>query len=239
MLLPDYKPLEYETVFAADAMFFHSAKAALVKARAATKGVERAKRALQRHADRLRAASDVDDDGRHVNYDEFESLAIAMESVEYQVTEAHGPVFQQLALVHILSATSLEAHINIRAETLLSGRSWKAFERLAVDAKWLFFPKVLGLAGFDPGTQPFQGLDAVAAARNKLVHYKPVREAYHGFDEPSGFAERLYLTFDSCVRSLRTVEAMVTELAKQLGEDMPWWFRSNSSHFFVTREKSG
>lgn len=243
MILPPYRPIEYVTVFAADVMFFQSAKTALVKARTAMKGLERAERSLARHMQKLEVArehmEDVDHRGNapRGSYDEFESLAISAESYEYHVTEAHGPIIQQLALVHILSATSLEAHINIRAESLLSGRSWKAFEGLNVAAKWLFLPKIAGLKGFDPGADPFQGFDALVRARNTLVHYKPRKEPHEGYNDPEGFATRLDLTFEDCERSLKTVQGMITELAKQLGEREPWWFDSDSTHFFQIQKK--
>lgn len=214
VILPPYEPLEYETVFAADVMFYQSAKAALVKARVATRGIERAERRLAGHMARLTAArEEMDDHDERGNrkkgaYERFESLAIRAESYEYSVTEAHGPLLQQLALVHILSAISLEAHINIRAETLLEGRLWSAFERLNVDAKWLFLPRIMGLTGFDPGAEPFQGLDKLVSARNRLVHYKPYREEYEGFDNPEGFAQKLDLSVDSAERSLVTVQRM-------------------------------
>jgi hypothetical protein len=161
-----------------------------------------------------------------------------MESFEYRVTEAHGPVLQQLALVHMLSAMCLEAHINIRADALLPRREWSAFERLQIDAKWMFLPKILGLRGFDVGAQPFQGFDAIVQARNGLVHYKPKKEEYQGIDNPEGFAVRLKLTFDAAEASLTATRRMVADLAEQLGEREPWWFNSDSSHFFFTSEEN-
>lgn len=239
MILPPYEPFEYETVFAADVMFFQSAKDALQKDQTANRGVERANKRYFKHIEKLEIArrgmeEDEDENRPRGSYDAFESLAISAESVEYQATEAHGPLLQQLALVQILSAISLEAHINIRGETLLKGRLWSAFERLNVDSKWLFLPNILGLPGFEPGAEPFQGFDRLISARNRLVHYKPHKEKYEGFDDPEGFAKKLGLSFESGERSLQTVQGMVTELAKQLGEDAPWWFRSDSSHFFQT-----
>src|SRR5690349_264795 len=100
MLLPEYEPPEYETVFAADVMFYQSAKAALVKAGSATKAIERAERRLANHLARLAAAreamEDYDERGnrRKGTYEKFESLAITAESYEYQATEAHGPLLQ-------------------------------------------------------------------------------------------------------------------------------------------------
>lgn len=239
MILPPHEEVEHETVFAADVMFFQSAKAALAKALTASKGIARAERRLSKHMEKLGIARDAmeeDDEGNRPkgSYERFESLAISAESFEYEVTEAHGPLLQHLALVHILSATSLEAHINIRAETHLQGRFLSAFERLNVDAKWLLLPKLLGLQGFAPGAEPFQGLDKLVAARNRLVHYKPHKEKYEGFDNPEGFAKKLDLSPESGERSLNTVKDMVTALARQLGEDAPWWFRSDTSHFFET-----
>jgi hypothetical protein len=243
MSQPSYEPLEYETVFAADVMFYQSAKAALAKAGSAIRAIERAERRLTRHMGQLATArdeaEDYDDRGNRKKgaYDRFESLAISAENYEYEVTEAHGPLLQHLALVHILSAISLEAHINIRAETLLESRFLSAFERLNVDAKWLFLPRVLGLRGFEPGAEPFQGFERLVSARNRLVHYKPHKETYRGLDNPEGFARKLDLSLESAERSLAVLQGMVTEFADQLGEDSPWWFRSDSPHFFQTSVK--
>jgi len=243
MILLDSEPPEYETVFAADLMFFQSAKAALEKARTATKRIVRANMRHFRHMEKLEAArvrmDDLDHRGDRPkgSYDDFESLAISAESIESETTGAYGPLFQQLALVHILSAIALEAHINIRAESRLEGRFWRAFERLNVDAKWLLLPKVLGLPGFDPGAEPFQGFDRLISLRNALVHYKPQREEYHGFDNPDGFAKKLSLSIEAGEWSLHTAEAMVIELAKQLGGDSPWRFGTDSTHFLETHIK--
>jgi hypothetical protein len=241
MLIPPFGPsnqTKFVTVFAADAMFFQSAKNALMKASAARKGIARAERRLLRHQAKMDAISEsAKEEGWNNDlYSGFEPLAIQMENYEYSLTEAHGPVLQQLALVQTLSAMCLEAHINTRAEALLPGREWSAFERLPLDAKWMFLPKVLGLPGFNVGVQPFQGFDAIVRARNGLVHYKPQKEEYHGFDNPDSFAARLKLTFEAGEASLTVTREMVATLAQQLGEREPWWLRSDSPHFFFTSQ---
>jgi len=225
-------------------MFYQAATLALAAARKIPPKIDRAETRWRRHLQRMQELTQQGDDDEEEHwfyrkgvYEAYESLAIQAENVEFKVTEAYGPLLRQLALVHILSATSVEAHINIRAEAALKGKYWRTFEHLAVEAKWLFFPKILGLEGFEVGSEPYQSFSAIIVARNKLVHYKPQAEPYEGFDDPEAFAKRLDLTIDAAERSLRGVMGMVTRLASQLGERPPWWIASDNSHFFSIRRK--
>src|SRR5262249_15809425 len=156
---------KYFTTFSVDAMFYHGARTAFASAKDAKEGIVEAEEQmvlLERDLDELREEFDIEEgscDMPSGYYDALEPLALEMEGAEHTIVESDGPVLQQLSLVHILCVAALEAHINIRATGRLTGREWKAFERSAVDAKWLFFPRLLGVAGFDPGQEPFQGLD--------------------------------------------------------------------------------
>jgi hypothetical protein len=241
-LEPPGPPLKYSTTFAVDAMFYSAARRARERAERAETGIRGARKKVfvcQMKMDRVKAKADEDEYGRTF-YDEFEPLAIQMENLESGVVEAHGPVLRELAQAHILCAAALEAHINIRAEGLLPKRAWMAFERMGIDAKWLFLPRMQGLVGFDVGAQPFQGFDALISIRNKLVHWKVHREPYHGFEEPDSFAQRLSITFEKVDASLAAASGMVSELSKQLGEDRPpWWLDSEFAHFFEVHEEGG
>lgn len=222
-------------------MFYSAARKARERGDRAVKGIARAEKkvfACRMKMARLRERAEERDEPDHSYYDEFEPLAIQMESLEFGVVEAHGPLLRELAQVHILCAASLEAHINIHAEAMLGKRAWAGFEKMGIDAKWLFLPKIHGLAGFDVGAEPFQSFDQLIKVRNRLVHWKVHREPYDGFEEPASFAKKLSLTFDSVDRSLSAVKEMVVELSKQLGEERPpFWLDSEFTHFFEVREE--
>jgi hypothetical protein len=239
ILEPPGPPLNRTTTFSVDAMFYSAARKARERADRAVAGIKRAEKKVficKMKMARVREKAEEDDRGEYHYYDEFEPLAIQMENLEFGVVEAHGPVLRELAQAHILCTASLEAHINIRAETLLSKRAWTAFEKMGIDAKWLGLPKLQDLGGFDVGSQPFQGFDQLIKIRNRLVHWKVHKEPYHGFEEPASFAQKLSLTFDSVDESLGAVKGMVSELSRQLGEERPpWWLDSEFSHFFEVR----
>jgi hypothetical protein len=89
-------------------------------------------------------------------YDELEPIYIQMEGAEFDIGSAYGPYMQHIALTHILCATAAEAHINVVAKGRLKGKFKDNFEKISLEGKWLFLPKILGKAGFDQGAEPFQ-----------------------------------------------------------------------------------
>jgi hypothetical protein len=230
---------EWSTTFSADAMFYSAARKARERGEAATNDIHRAEKRVfmcRREMDAIKERSERQ--GEDADRDEFEPLAIEIENLEYRVVEAHGAVLRELVLAHILSAASLEAHINIRAEALLPQQEWPGFERLAIDDKWRLLAGVRGLPGLDVGAQPFQDFDRLIKIRNRLVHHKLEKEPYHGFGDPASFGQKLALTFDDVDRSLNVVKEMVEQLARQLGEDRaPGWLDPHGSHFFGVREE--
>ena len=89
----------------------------------------------------------------------------------------------------------------------MSGRLWQSFERLSVAAKWLFFPELVGLVGFDPGAEPFQSFDRLIKTRNKLAHYKPHREPWKVSVVRPKFLNDLGLTVNDAERSVSAVRS--------------------------------
>ena len=170
-------------------------------------------------------------------YDKLEPLYIQMESADYELGAAYAPVLQSLALVHILAAASLEAHINARAARLERLPSRK-FRQSSLKSKWLTFPSLVeptGL-GFDPEAQPFQGFVRLIGFRNALVHYWTRVDYWTPPGVPS-FLDELGLTTEDGEASLAAVRGMVGELARQLGEPIwPWgsYERGATSYFQVT-----
>ena len=132
-----------------------------------------------------------------------------------------------IGAVHVLAAASAEAHINDRAKTHLTGKSWGCFERIAAESKWLFFPRIVGCGTFEPGNEPYQGLARLFSRRNALVHYKPHREIWSEPGVPA-FLEQLGLTITAAEDSLSAVRGAVSELARLLREERPLWLSQPS-----------
>jgi hypothetical protein len=237
----EWTPPTWMTVLAVDAMYFNAAKEALSRAAKVTKAIEKAERRVSRcqaKIDRLVEMREADEAMPSGYYDKMEPLALQMEDLEYGVGAAYGPFLQNLAAVHVFAAATLEAHVNIRGQELLSGRLLALFERLPLDAKWLFLPRLYGLTGFDPGAQPYQGFDRLIRIRNKLVHYKVQREPWCGSDVPPQFLEAIGLSMEAAEESVVTAKSMAKELARQLGERAPWWLEAdNPSYFEIEQER--
>lgn len=223
------------TTLEVDAMYFHMARQLRVRAARAPRLIERAERQHAAHQAKMDSLNQLladDELDWATHYDRFEPLAIQMESFEYRVGTAYGVLLEHVGAIHMLCVATLEAHINIRGEEVLSTRQWKTFERLSVDAKWLYFPPLRGVTGFDAGAEPFQGFDRLIKIRNRLAHYKPKREDWRGSGVPPSFLVDLGLTLNAADQSLVVVQSMVRELAGQLGEQEPWWLDSDGSNFF-------
>jgi hypothetical protein len=176
---------------------------------------------LERHRNNLDGA-----------YDEHERLAIVMEGQEYEIGLVYGPFLQHLATVHILCVTSLEAHINIRAKETLRGQFFRDFERIPLEAKWLFLPKLLGFPGFNPGAEPFQGFSQLVKYRNKIIHYKGRKEEWSRQGCVPSFLEKLGFTLEAAQNSLDSVKSMITEIANQLEQEPPHWLVAEGGAYF-------
>ena len=218
-------------------MYFQAARKALSRATARTRRIDRASARVNSLQDKIDALSqnpegERDDRIAHRNYSKLEPLCIQMEGAEYQLGEAYGPMLYDLATAHMLCVASAEAHINVQGQAHLRGRNWDTFERLSVDAKWLFLPKLLRLRGFDPGRQPFQGFDSLLRIRNRLAHFRLHKESWRSGDAVPEFVAGLGLTAESAESSLASVDGMITELARQLREDRPHWLSVEDVNFF-------
>ena len=143
------KPPKMISTLAGDAMYFYAARNALANGVECTRAIDLANAdlaSLQQNIDRLSRTPEGGVDDRLIsrNSTKLEPLFIQMEGAEYRLGAAYGPMLQGLSIAHILCVASAEAHINIQAHTRLGGRELKLFERLALDTKWLFLPKLLG-----------------------------------------------------------------------------------------------
>ena len=217
---------EWETYLQIDAMYFHAARKAHARAEAKLPEIRKAEdywKSLDQEYDNI--ISKHDDDIASA-YDEFEPIAIQMEGAHYEIGEAHAPLLKEIAVVHILCAATLEAHVNSVAKEMLRGKEQDLFERLSLEAKWLFLPRVLGFAGFDPVCEPFQSFSILLGYRNDLIHYKELREKWVYGSVPQ-FINRLGLTVEDSRKSIAAVVGMVRELAQQRKTEPPCWLRED------------
>jgi hypothetical protein len=171
---------------------------------------------------------------------EMERISIAIENQGQSVGFAYAPILENIAMTHLLCGACLEAHINQKAEQLLSSREFEDFDRMTITGKWLFLPKILGHAGFDPGNEPFQSFDQLIKWRNKLAHYKELRESWSMRYPVPEFLTKLGLTVPQAEKSHQATRAIVHALARQLndevdeGEEALWALDRSWNYFDMT-----
>lgn len=231
----DLKP--WETCLVVDALYFHAARQALERAKGATKGIEKAERRWKALEAKEARILDKHGGDSYAAGDELESIYIQMDGAEYALGEAHAPLLKETAVVHMLCAASLEAHVNAIAGESLSAKEKGIFERLALDAKWLLLPRVLGCSVFEADRQPFQRFAKLVKLRNRLVHYKGVKEEWTMGTVPS-FISKLGLTLRDAEDSIKAVDGMMRALAKKRGVEPPTWLRpdlNQMDYFKITK----
>lgn len=162
-------------------------------------------------------------------------MAIRLEREEEDLHSLYAPILEGFAQVHLLAVASLEAHINEQGFILLKGVAWDNFEKMSLEAKWLFLPRLCGAEGFDPGAEPFQSFSQIIKRRNALAHYKPHAEDWRPPGVPQ-FIEKLGLTKEASEQALRTVTLMVKNLAAKLRLDEPYWVSAKDWSFFIELE---
>jgi hypothetical protein len=237
-------PTVVTTAFAVDKMYFHAACGAFEKAVGEQRQVDRAQRRIARLKEREEIALARHEGDVFAAYDDLEPVYIQMESADYELGAAYAPFLQSLALVHILAAASLEAHINSHAAGL-QGILYRTFERSSLESKWLILPRLIEPArpGFNPGAQPFQRFHRLIGFRNALVHYRSRVEDWKPPGVPT-FLDELGLTKGDAEASLNAVRGMVAELARQFSLEEPFWLRGTykpgeTSYFQVTITETG
>jgi hypothetical protein len=209
-----------------DAMYYHSAQGAMVEAR----------RSDLRSMKFVMSTEEADIEemplSPHTSSSEGAQRDTSLEFIKTEShTRIHSIFVQRVAHVHLFSAFSLEAHINIRAQDHLSGQHLESFDKLSLDGKWLFFPKLIGLTGFEPGAIPYQHFSRLVKFRNALAHFKSGQEQWKGMID-TGFIKKLGLTLANAENSLRANEEMISELAMQLNEPPPDWLTAKTINYF-------
>jgi len=224
---------QWYTSFSVDAMYFHMA----------LENVEQAKRAKVRVDSMNKQISKLEKKEEEIikryngdvftAYSELEPIAIAIvDNLHLRLEEAYKPYLEALSLIYLLGVASLEAHINIRAENTLTGTHLEHFDKLSLEGKWLFYPKITGKSGFDPGREPFQSFSKIVKNRNKLVHYKNRQELWQSGKVPQ-FVDALGLNLKAVQHAVAVVKQMMLAIAKQFKENAPDWLKNKPISYFT------
>ena len=228
---------EWKTELSIDAMYYHASRQAHERAILAEAMVSRAEKRWSSLEAKWNRIEKKHKGNLYEAYDDLEPISIQMEDAHYGIGKAYGPLLKEVAVVHILSTATLEAHINSLSKETLDGKACVLFERLSLETKWLFLPKMLNLNGFDPGKQPFQNFSQLIKYRDKLIHYKGIQEPWIQGAAPE-FIKNLGLTITDSEKSLKTVDGMIRTLARLRGVKPSFWLRSdlNAMSYFELAE---
>lgn len=158
-------------------------------------------------------------------YDEVESYCIQLDSYYSQMKEKYLPVIKSLVLIHIFTALSLEAYINIIASENIS--TVDEFDQLNIQTKWLLLPILMGNEKtFNKGEEPYQSFSKIIKWRNKLVHFKGKTDEWKGYLPPE-FFKPLGLTIEDAEKSCSVVPKMIKKLCSYCNISEPKWLTKN------------
>ena len=225
--MPRVEPVRFSmiTKLMVDALYFHAARRAHEEASEAHAKVESAEEYWTSLDEKWKRIEETVTDPSD-QYDLLEPLGPQLEGADYRIGVAYGAVIKGIATVHILSTAALEAHINTIGRDGLHGKDYDHFERLSLEAKWLFLPRFMGLEPFDPGRQPFQGFSRLIKLRDKLVHYKGMKEEWIS-GQPPRFLATIGLTLRDSTKAIETAKGMITALARSRNVEPPYWLRAD------------
>jgi hypothetical protein len=229
---------DWKTYMQTDAMYFHSARQAHERAKESISKIQEAEDYWNSLNEKYENILSEHDDDLNSAMSELEPIAIQIENAHYGIGEAQAPLLKEISVVHILCCASLEAHINTVAKDTISGKKQKLFERLSLEAKWLFLPKILGLSGFELGCEPFQSFSKLLKYRNELIHYKGLKEKWVYGSVPQ-FINQLGLTIEDSTTSLSIVVKLISKLAHQRKIKPPYWLRKDLNEMSYFEIDSG
>lgn len=219
-------PPTWSTTLLIDAMYYHAAKNTYAAAKKSMQGIGKARKAFADLRNEEVEVLDQYNGDSWKAYDDLEPIYIQMESAEYGIGAAYGPYFQNIALTHILCATAAEAHVNLIAKVHLKGKFRNNFERVSIEGKWLFLPKIMGNTTFEQGSEPFQSFSKLIKYRNELVHYKGRKESWETFEKSMPkFLDKLGLSLRKARKSLQAVREMILEISRMINQEPPYWLR--------------
>lgn len=209
------------TTLSIDALYFHAALEAHEAALTDNKQVEAARERWTSIDERWKQIErEVDDPNAKI--DLLHSLSRQFEDADYEVGRAYGIMIEQIAIVQVLSAATLESHINLFAKDHLGSKEFAYFERLSLEAKWLFLPRMLLTPTFQVDREPFQSFSHLVKVRDKLLHFKGLKEDWVS-GEPPNFLLQIGLTLAQSQEAIKTVTGMITSLALANKQEPPYW----------------
>ena len=141
---------------------------------------------------------------------------------------------QSVSATDVFAAMTLEAHVTCIGAGQLESCELDVFDRLSLEGKWLFLPKLVGKPGFDRGVRPFQDFKYLINRRNRLVHMRPSDRliSVTGGERIDDFLNGQLIQAQGAVD---TAEAMVKSLATRLGSDLPLWAQGDQPTYYALR----
>lgn len=158
----------------------------------------------------------------------------------------YEPVVSEYSLAIVAAAASAEAFINEVAEVVITERKPREhFDRLAVQAKWLFLPRLIGKKSiFDFGSEPLQTFDALIRKRNALLHFKGSSQRLDSAGAIS-FLEDLGLSPKPIEQSIAAVRELIRQfsLAWKGGSGPDWLYTDRKTFrrpcFYLGNREAG
>ncbi|MCK4414818.1 MAG: hypothetical protein KAY32_14885 [Candidatus Eisenbacteria sp.] len=222
-----------------DAMYIVLARRCRQKAAECIPDMEELTNRLSEAEERQRQVETTGAQAPEAMYDALRPILDELSSLDWAIGAAYRPFLENVALVHVLCAACLEAHINRTAREKVSRKLYEEFDRWSLKAKWLFLPRILHLDGFGMNKEPFQSFSDLIRFRNALLHYRSKRERWSGSPVPR-FLTELGLTLKHVDRSLSAVRGMVGRLAEQMMDAPPSWISDGTelTYFALERRRS-
>jgi len=151
-----------------------------------------------------------------------------------RLAELIGVFLQSVFATDVFAVMTLEAFVNGLASDMLGGSMLDQFDRLSLEGKWLFLPRLVGRDSFDPGREPFQGFRRLVRRRNAHVHTKK-DEPLHvvGGDLADEFLRSRLSQIDD---ALATVRGLITQISTLLGTELPNWVQEGELAYYHLRE---
>lgn len=235
-------PMEVTQVFLElDGLFLFAARQHLARAKPGKGKIGRLTQRLLRLHDKAKWLTEDDEDEygnrRRRNLDSYHDDLVTL---SYQIEDTFGglvkafrPMWQHCAEAILLSAFSVEAHMNRRIVELVRASATR--EKL----NWIRPPErkmqeiltTLGKKRFGQNDKPFSNFKQVIAYRNNLAHYKP-KFMVHDDGRPPKLPLELGLLPREATKAVRMAGDLIEAFSKRLEVDAPSWVRRKHDHFF-------
>jgi hypothetical protein len=126
---------------------------------------------------------------------------------------AYEPVVRCFSSCKILLICSAETFINEVADVKLKGRPFTEFDKLSIVGKWIFIQDILKLKKrLTLDKNPMQDFCSLVVERNKLVHFKGMKNDLKPLEIPN-FLESLKLTPKDCEKNINAVKNLIEDFS--------------------------